>query len=83
VQKERKIEPDLTLAAAFLEKWVPKLNQDYELRKSLASQGDSSVLALNTPIQLQGLDDVRTVLLTGKSHFAYKISIPTLFAAAV
>lgn len=52
VQKERKIEPDLTLAAAFLEKWVPKLNQDYELRKSLALQGQIGVSALNTPIQL-------------------------------
>ncbi len=64
IQKERKIEPDLTLAAAFLEKWVPKLNQDYEQRKSLASQGDSSVLVLNTPIQLRGLDAARTSLMT-------------------
>jgi len=52
IQKERKIELDLTLAALFLEKWVPKLNEDYELRKSLALQGQSVVLATQTSIQL-------------------------------
>src|SRR5207302_1090610 len=56
VQKGLIIEPKLTLSIEFLEKWIPKLNADYELQKSLATQGQNTVFASNTPIQLGDLE---------------------------
>lgn len=41
LQNRYELKPEYTKAAEFLKTWVPKLNFDYELRKSLVKQGQS------------------------------------------
>lgn len=55
VQKERKIETFSTPIMAFMQKWIPKLNESYELKKSLnndANKGKADSLVSASPIWL-------------------------------
>jgi len=66
IQKERKIESKLTSVAQFLEEWILKLNESYELQKYLkngVNKGRADSLVSATPIWLCILKIVRT-------HFA-------------
>ena len=57
VQNRREIKPEYTLAAEFLAEWMPKLNEDYELKKHLLiglNKGKADVLASASPAWLRG-----------------------------
>lgn len=56
IQDELKIKTKYTLAAEFLVKWIPKLNESYEPSKTLATKGEEVVFVTSSPIWLPGLD---------------------------
>ncbi len=41
VQNRYEIKPNYTSAAEYLANWVPKLNRDYELQKSIITKGET------------------------------------------
>ncbi len=54
IQNRLEIRKNYTEAAAFLMKWIPKLNQSYELQKSQANKGKSEDFASLSPVWLRG-----------------------------
>ena len=48
-----KIKPEFTLAAEYLSSWVP-LNEDYELQKTLTTQGKTGTFVPASPAWLRG-----------------------------
>jgi site-specific DNA recombinase len=66
------IRPNYTLAFEFLQEWMPKLNESFEHQKTLSPYGQKGSLGTELNTMLRGLDDVRTVLLEGRSEFFYR-----------
>ncbi len=56
VQNRLEIKPNYSEAAQILVEWVPRLNQDYELRKSQQIKGKADVLTSASPVWLRGWD---------------------------
>ena len=49
-----KLKPKYTLAAEYLANWMPKLNKDYELKKSVVVKGKTGELTPVSPSWLPG-----------------------------
>ena len=56
LQDGLEIRKEYTKAAAMLKEWVPKLNQDYELAKTLSGQGEVGAFATHSQSWLPDLD---------------------------
>lgn len=51
-QNRYAIKPNYTLVAEYLSKWIPKINEDYELQKSITTKrktGDFSSISPTCP----------------------------------
>ena len=48
------IKPNFNLACEYLVEWMPKLNEAYELQKTLTTKGKESTFALSHPVLLRG-----------------------------
>jgi site-specific DNA recombinase len=81
--KDKTLVPDYNKAFQFIRERVEVINTEDSTYERLPSSKEAVILesAQNFEPWLRGLDDVRTVLLTGKSHFSYKILMPELVAA--
>ena len=53
-QNGYEIKPNCNLACDYLLKWIPKLNELYELRESLTTKGKKSTFVLSHSILLRG-----------------------------
>ena len=56
LQNRYEIKPEYTFAAQYLANWMPRLNRDYELQKSLTTKGKTPAFADVNPVMLRGWD---------------------------
>ena len=70
-QNVYEITPNYNLACEYLLEWIPRLNEAYELQKSLISPIQKSDFEHSHPILLRELDQVRTAIRSiYAGHFA-------------
>ena len=68
-QNVHEIKPNYNLACQYLLEWIPKLNEAYELKKSLISPIQKSEFALSYKSLLHMLGDVRTCILSNNTLY--------------
>ena len=61
VQDGDRIRPNFTLAAQYLQDWMPKLNQDYELVKSSSTNAKDAALSASRTVWGRLVRDVRII----------------------
>lgn len=61
LQDGLQIKPEYTIHAQYLAKWTPKLNQDYELQKSVAARGKTGDLSPVYPNLRAWRESLRTM----------------------
>ncbi len=76
VQNRYEIKPNYTSAAEYLANWVPKLNRDYELQKSITTKRKTGDFTPASPSWLRGLDDVRTCIMSRLAGLEFPLQNP-------